>query len=31
MINFDKLPAYMKTPQVEEYYKLLRKKEQPLP
>lgn len=26
MINFDKLPVYMKTPQVEEYYKLLRKK-----
>lgn len=26
MINFEKLPAYMKTPQVEEYYNLLRKK-----
>ena len=26
MINFDKLPAYMKTPQVEEYYNILRKK-----
>lgn len=26
MINFDKLPVYMKTSQVEEYYNLLRKK-----
>ncbi|MGN1113355.1 MAG: sugar transferase [Acutalibacteraceae bacterium] len=26
MINFEKMPAYMKTPQVEEYYNLLRKK-----